>query len=76
MDTVLQLIQEHFSENYAAISAEVELRHGAPLSETAQLNVQAFAIKDVAYAIGYFRGEAAVFITINWGDPSVKFTWI
>lgn len=76
MTALQSLINQYYEANRSAVKAEIELRHGEIISERNMLVVQGFAVKGEDYAICYVDEVPVIFVTVNWGDPSVKFNYL
>lgn len=71
---VLEFIEQQLDTK--EVLCELEMRYGGVATEDNQLILSAFKIKGEDYALGYFEGVAVLFITVNWGDPSIKILWL
>lgn len=76
MSVLLNMIEEHYRANAHVIKKQIELRYGQLVNANNQLQVQVFSVHEEDYALIKISGQDVIFVTVDWQDPSVKFTYL
>ena len=74
------LILDWWDTNRKVVSDELEDRTGQRPTEGNQLGVRrrqfTEGVENIQYGVVMFEGEIVAFLTVDWGEPSVKLTWV